>query len=749
MVRWFNWIVNIQKMSTTTTNWVLKLFDKVSKPLRGIQQNAEKATKSGNKLGACFKRVSAIDFFAVGEGLNNLNQMLDQAIAPGSRFQSELAEVEAITGVTGEALKDLGERARASALQFGGSAADSLNNYKTLLSRLGPELSKSPELLEKMEHNVRTLSKTMGGDTVAAVDALTTGLLQYGVDLSDPIKASKEMARMMNVMAAGAKKGAAEVPQISAALKVAGVQASQSNVSFEATNAALQALAAGGKEGAQAGTALRNVLGKMAGEDVISKEAVGKLHALGVDMDIVSNTSIPLTARLKELKKAQADATLIAQIFGVENAAAANILLNSIEAQKQLKKEITGTNTASEQAAVIMDTYSEKMSRLSAWFDNIKISLFNATKAALPFLQTSLDIAYAGSQMGTVFSGLGPVWEGLSKKNINLTKGLKKTIKQSILSGVSFKSLGLSSLMASAGTWTLTGSIKALSSAIKSIPVVGWILAIIGALIALFSYLWKNSEKFRGFIYGTWNVIKLIFGKIWGFISPILDWIGEKFVAVFSGIWNTVKSVFSNIWGFVKTSFNFINSLISKALSAVSGVFKSIFGGMYDSVVGVFKKLVEKVKHYIGLITAPIKKVGGFIASLWNRLTGSEVASDISKEFQKGMAQGDAEIVTDQEKKAAQDKKPSILGGMLAGGAVDDYAGFNTKSKTPNQVNTKTSSSGLAINGHTKGNGKTLNMTLNVVNNFAVDAQTNMRQIADEIVGMINDGVRDAATTLG
>jgi hypothetical protein len=50
-------------------------------------------------------------------------------------------------------------------------------------------------------------------------------------------------------------------------------------------------------------------------------------------MTIVSDKSLPFTARLKELSKASGDATVMAQVFGVENETSAKILSNSISAQ--------------------------------------------------------------------------------------------------------------------------------------------------------------------------------------------------------------------------------------------------------------------------------------------------------------------------------------------------------------------------------------------------------------------------------
>lgn len=117
--------------------------------------------------------------------------------------------------------------------------------------------------MEVLGESVNVLSKTMEGDIKGATDAITTSMLQFQVDLSNPIKAADESRRMINVMAAGAKEGAAEIPQISESLVQAGVSAKLANLSFEETNAAIQAMAEGGKYGSEAGVAIRNVITNM------------------------------------------------------------------------------------------------------------------------------------------------------------------------------------------------------------------------------------------------------------------------------------------------------------------------------------------------------------------------------------------------------------------------------------------------------------------------------------------------------
>ncbi len=498
-------------MASQTTQWILELIDKVTAPMKGITASAEKAQQKTGKLTDSFKAMSAIDLYAVSSSVNELANMLHEASAPGIAFDSSLKEVQAITGLTGDALDDLGDSARNLAVDFGGDASAMMESYKSILSRLGPDIAKNSEALNLMGVDVATLSKTMGNDAVGAMDALTTSVLQFGVDLSDPQHAANEMTRMMNVMAAGAKEGASEVPSISAALKQAGVQALNSKVSFEETNAALQALAQGGKQGSEAGVALRNVLGKMSGIDVIPKAAQAKLQALGVNYDIVSDKTLPFTSRLRELKKIQADATLTAQIFGVENAAAAEILLRSADYQDNMIQKISGTNVATEQASIIMGSYTEKISQAKAWFSDLGISIFGATQYILPFMD---GIAGSVSVMANLAN---------ARKGVSMLLGTLKTmpvIGNLVNGGFSLMSAGA----------------KGLGVAIMNIPILGWIAAVIAGIIALGTYFWNTSAEFRSVLTGMWEATKTIFTDISGFIWETLQGIHHLIKGVFNPI---------------------------------------------------------------------------------------------------------------------------------------------------------------------------------------------------------------------
>lgn len=320
--------------------------------------------------------------------------LLGKAIGSAMEKQKSLAEFSAITGVTGASLERFGAAAEELSLKFGGTAVQNIEMFKGVLSRLGPGFAQSEEAVRSIGDSINTLGKAAGLDAPESMDALTTAMLQFGVDLKDPLEAANKGAEMMNVMAAGAKFGAAEIPQVSEALKQVGVTAKGLGQSFESTNAELQVLAAGGKFGSEAGVALRNV---MASITSVSGPAEKGLAAYGLSSAELASvmTDKGLNEALKMLKdgleksgSASQDAALLTKLFGKENMAAAQVLLDNTAMADELTLALTGTSTAYDQASTVMNTAEGNMEILNAQIDAL-ITLFG--EQLLPFVNEGIS----------------------------------------------------------------------------------------------------------------------------------------------------------------------------------------------------------------------------------------------------------------------------------------------------------------------------------------------------------------------
>ena len=375
--------MDILQAEITQINQTLNTFsENTTKAIEGVSKTVKESTKL-TKLNL--------------ESFLNLTDRATTAVkdlyAPGIALEKNLAELSAITGVTGDGLKAIEMAARDTAKTFGTSAVDNVEAYKMMLSQLSPDIAKNSEAMKLMGENVNILSKQMGGDTIAATDVLNTSLNQFGVSMEDPIKAAKIMTEMMNVMSAAAQNGSAELPQIKQALEQVGMVAKTTGLSFAETNAYIQLLDQAGKKGSEGGVALRNVLTTLSEGRFTSKLAADGLREAGISTDYLADSSIPLHERLKTLRKIQGDTALMTKVFGKENMAAAIALINTADQAEAMTQQIVGTNSAIEQAGVIMETTEEKNNRLTRQVEDFKISIFNATNGIFGYASALSDIA--------------------------------------------------------------------------------------------------------------------------------------------------------------------------------------------------------------------------------------------------------------------------------------------------------------------------------------------------------------------
>ena len=589
--------------------------------------------------------------------LNQFTQYIDSAaqsvqdmMRPGAELNAQIADLSAIAGVAGKELETIAENARATAIAFGGSAAQSVESYKLLLSQLSPELAKQPAALRAMGDNIAILSKTMGGDATAAATVLTTAMNQYGVSLDDPMEASRKMAEMMNIMAAAGREGSAELPTIQQALEQCGMMAKASGVSFAETNAAIQALDKAGKKGAEGGVALRNVMSILSQGRFLPKDVREELAAAGIDINDLTDKSKSLTERMRALQPVMNDSALFTKLFGRENSAAAMALMQSLDQVDAWTEAITGTTTAVDQSQIIMETYNERLSRIQARFDDIKISIFNATgdlgiwtsviaQALIPVAQLVPLIAGMGQAMVWI-KGLqwASMWSNIQgflyasriqmlMMNRELvtgqfaSNGFLINITRATLAVARFATVGVWNGIKALGSFVLslvtggtasatfagvastsfatfktaaTTACRAVGVAIKSIPVIGWIIAAISAIAALFAYFWDTSAKFRGVVKG----------------------IGAFFVAVFKGLWDTAKEVLSKVADALGSLFKLDFKGAKNALSGIGTAFSNYGKAAANAFQNAYQEEIEKSKAANDDADSAIAEVQGLDAGV-------------------------------------------------------------------------------------------------------------------------------------
>ena len=667
----------------------------VTKSIEKMTESTRQATKT---FGDCYKALLSIS--QVAEGLGVLEQGFSNLMQTGASLNANMLELSAITGVTGNGLKAIEKAARETAKTFGTSAVDNVEAYKMMLSQLSPEIANNAEAMRMMGENANILSKQMGGDTVAATEVLNTSLNQFGVSMDDPIAAAKIMADMMNVMSAAAQQGSAELPQIKQALEQVGMVAKTTGLSFAEANAYIQLLDQAGKKGSEGGVALRNVLTTLSEGRFTSKLAAEGLKQAGISVDYLADSSIPLHERLKTLRKIQGDTALMTKVFGKENMAAAIAMINTADEAEAMSKAIVGTNSAVEQADVIMGGYNEKINRAKAWIDDLKIGFFNLTENIAPIIQGFFSVFSATGQSVQAINALITAYNAL---NIRLFLNTIRTKALAVWTGIgSIANRGFASSLNAIRNSALGATLatRGFSLAILNIPVLGWIVAAIMAIVGAFILLWEHSRKFRKILFGIWevakatfhnigvyatrlwgmvlkpiataywNLYKWIFSKVWEIakmawkgITSAISWAWNSVIKPVAGfIFNVYKRAFVTIWNVVKTVFNWIVNLISKVWNWIKTTFSEFASWLQttliDPIYEAFSKVWDWLNNLFGGIVDKLGSLAQPIKDLWNSIFSSEGTINVKTAYEKGEKKGGESFDRDQKAKQGKSDKP-------------------------------------------------------------------------------------------
>ena len=287
--------------------------------------------------------------------------------------------------------------------------------------------------------------------------------------------------------------------------------------------------------------------------------------------------------------------------------------------------------------------------------------------ASLGFVQNTVRATLAVGRFATV---------GL----FNAVKGVGAYVASLVTGGAVSKAFAATSAT-SFGVFAATAkaACRAVSVAIMSIPIVGWIAAGIAAVIALISALWNRCEGFRRLVMGAIGAIQAVLQNLWtgikngvdlvwnSVLKPFIDRTVERFVNAFQAIRLAVVSVadfFVNIWNWISETIGKIYNWIVTKLGPVAGWIKShlvdpvknAFSNLWDVIRGVFDKMLDK----LGKLFQPIRE-------LWNKLFPKDKMVDVRVAYQQGAEKGSESFRKSQKEKNGEvdvEQNTSVLGGV-------------------------------------------------------------------------------------
>jgi TP901 family phage tail tape measure protein len=387
-----------EKASTEEIKKAQKEFDTLDAKVKKADHAVGDFTKNvGNypKLTAFTSGIkNLLGAFGLIGGVAAFASVIKGAINIVREFDQSVADLSAITGASGKDLEYLKNQAILLGKGVKGGAVAVVEAYK-LIASAKPELLENVQALNQVTEAVLTLSKASGMEMPLAATALTDAMNQFGADAS-------QASMFVDALANGAKYGAAEIPQVTDALLKFGAVSRTSNIDIKESTALVELLAENGLKGADAGTALRNVLLKLSAPDALPLKAKIAIERLGISFKDLSDTSKPIQERLEALKPLLKDNAGMVKVFGLENVVAATNILGHTERLKELTSKMGEVGTASEQASIRADTLNGSFDRLESSWSSFVLSL---------------------SQKG---NGLGSILKGITDELTETVEGWRK-----------------------------------------------------------------------------------------------------------------------------------------------------------------------------------------------------------------------------------------------------------------------------------------------------------------------------------
>lgn len=503
---------------------VNQLDDKLEEAGQEAQQTGQKGSQG---FDAIDKSIRNIELTSLIQQVQMVGETFGQLAAPAVDFEQSIADLSAITGSVGDELEDLKQTAREVGKASGLGASESANAFAILAGQIDVPI----DALKVLQRETITLAQAGALPLEDAANAVAGTINQFGMEAS-------EASRVVNVLAAGSRAGGAEVVDLSESFKVAGAAANAAGVSIEETAGALEVLAQNNTKGAEAGTAMRNMLVAMQtrlGIDVSQTGFVGGLKVIQQELD--------------KMQSPVERTTFLAKAFGRENMVAAQFLLSNADAVEEMTAAVTDTNSAMEQAEIRNDTWAHKMEVARAKIDDVLISMTSLSGSLLPMA------GIIGEQVSK-FSGLIPIISSASK----------------MLQGFSIK------------TAIATISQKGLNAALMSNPI-GAVVAAIAALVAGVVYAYNHFEGFRQSVQETWGKLQALWSMLYERLKPAFDLIGKL-----------VGGVIKVVFGWLAKQLEVVCTVIGAVADGIMDLIK-----WFDKLLEPIDKACRKLGEYLGL----------------------------------------------------------------------------------------------------------------------------------------------------
>ncbi len=627
---------------------------------------------------------------------------LRSVVSTGMDFEKTMNTLAGVTGASDAVMQKLRDTAKAlgNDVTLSSTSAADAALAMTELAKAGFSVDDSM----KAAHGTLSLAAAAQVDAAQAAEIQASALQAFGLNADYAGKAA-------DVLANAANASSADIPDVAQAMQQAGVVANSFGVSLEDTSAAIALFANNGIKGSDAGTLLKTALQSLTDQ---GNPAQGAIEDLGLTVYNAQGEFVGLSSLFGQLEAASkrlspemyqaatatlfgSDAMRLASVASKDGSAGFDTMRAAIEKQ----------GSAAELAAAQNRGWPGVVERIKNAIETLSISLF----------ETSNPLQALGDRVSGVLDGLiGKVQDPAFRESAaSIGNAIVSTVsvaangfKDAIGLVIRFKDFLIPLVAGLAAYKTAVVVIGAVTKAWAAIQAVlnialyanpiGLIVAAIAGLVAGIVLAYNKCETFRNIVNAAWNGIKTVISAVWNWLKTsvfppmmtifktigtvITAWWRNVVTPAFNGVkavagfmWEVVSDIFNNwkkafqiagtvamaLWnGAVKPAWDGIKSAFTAAWDFVSPIFDK-FKGAWDGLktgisaaAGAIKDAVTSAfSGLAGIIKAPLKVLGGFMASIPSSVMGFDIpGADKINEWGRN------------------------LQGLRRGGAVRDRSGF-------------------------------------------------------------------------
>ncbi len=557
----------------------------------GLNRAEQQGQRASNSINKGFKNTGSMfngmGMAAGGFGASMLGMAgitlgagaaLGGVITAGAGFEKTMSNVQAVTGASGDQMKEMNKVAK----KLGSETKFSASQAAEGMSYLGMAGFKTNDIIAAMPG---MLALASAGQLELGQASDIASNIMSGFSLN-----AGQAGHTADVLAKAATSSNTNVQQLGEAMKYASGTASTVGFTMEETTAAMMAMADVGLQGSVAGQAFATSLGRLAKPTGVAKKAIDAMNISFFDQQ---GKIKPLPNIIKDLEQGMSGMTnqqktaTLQTIFGAEAFKNWAALLKT--GGDQLEKNTEGLIKSEGAADKMSKTMNANL--IGSW-DNFKSKL------------EGLAI--------TMFERLAPAFYGILEGATAAVLGVDKFIQaliplEPMMNGVTNLTTALQGMWAAAG-----GNAEAGIEAVNILTKMGLTPEAQEMAQTVIFGIQNGINMLKALVAGDWGTTRGIGEKLG--ISPETT---EQIITLTASIFGAVNNVVAGIQG---------------VISAVSPVIMSIVGSTWSFISGVFATMLPYISATIQAISSFTKSMLDKIASFW-RENGQQISQAVSVAF--------------------------------------------------------------------------------------------------------------------